>query len=188
MQRALCAVVAALTVLTLMPDEAQSQDRRYRRQGSVTTRLGLGAFVLRSVTTDEQGNTVGEDASVGVSLLGGLSYALHPRLVADFDVEGLFGINDGLELIQLELTPGARLFLLPELYFRGAYAVRTKDPTNQLGLLGVGYYFSRNRSVGFYIEVNAVVQRKRGRLPHHPQARHGVEVLNHTVDEAIQVV
>ena len=139
--------------------EVQAQRRGaggFLKSGTVGTRLGLGAFLIREVTTDGEGEVVDEDTSLGLSLLGGLGYALHPRIALDFDLELHFGFEPQMELLQVEMTPAARLFLMPKLYGRAAYAVRLKDPTNQLFTLGGGYFLSRG-SLSVYLELNVVV-------------------------------
>ena len=138
--------------------EAQAEGR-YRRQGSTSARFGLGAFGVRTVTTDGAGNAVDEGTSLGISVLGGLSYAAHPRLLLDGDLEFFFAVDPQLDLIQTELTPGARLFMMPALYLRGAYAVRLLDPTNQLFLMGLGYYLTQS-DVAVFVELSYVLWSK----------------------------
>ncbi len=157
-------LVAAVTwaALLAVSSPAQAQKRGgggLLRQGSVGTRLGAGAFAVRSVTTDGQGNVIDEDTSLGLSLLGGVGYALHSRLALDFDLETFFGFEPDLELLQVEMVPGARLFITPRLYGRAAYAVRLKDPTNQLLLLGAGTYLSLGNP-GIFIELSFVAHSK----------------------------
>lgn len=151
--------VALVALVMAWPTQAQAQRRGgdgYLKRGAVGSRLGAGLFSVQTIETDGQGNVIGEDSSLGLSVLGGLSYALHERLALDFDAALLFGFEPELTLLQTELVPGARLFVLPSLYGRAAYAVRVQDPTNQLGLLGAGFYVSRS-SLSVFIELNYVV-------------------------------
>jgi hypothetical protein len=144
-----------LGLFTLYPDNTEAREQ-YRRQGSSSARIGLGAFAVRTVSTDGQGNATDEGTSLGLSLLGGLSWAAHPRLVLDGDLELFFALTPQLDLIQTELTPGARLFITPRFYARGAYAVRLLAPENQLFLMGAGYYISRS-DLSVFVELNYVL-------------------------------
>ncbi len=147
-------VGALVLVATLFADttaEAQSRSKDgYLRRGAVGSRLGLGVFGVRYIDADGT-----ERTNFGASVSGGLSYAVHERLALDADSEVLFGFTPDFDLLQVELTPGARLFVLPKLYARAAYAVRVLDPQNQLALVGGGYYLTTG-NLAAYIEINYV--------------------------------
>ena len=152
-------LLTAAAVLCLAPTASQGQARTkdgYLRAGATGTRIGFGLFAVRNVTTDADGNVVDDGTSIGASLNGGLAYALHPRLALDADLDLMFGFEPELDLLQVELTPGARFFMLPALYARGAYAIRVLQPRNQLFLLGAGYYLGGG-SVAAFLELNYVV-------------------------------
>jgi hypothetical protein len=174
LKTALCLV--CLLALSALPAETQGQRRTksgYLKAGSIGTRAGVGAFLLQGTERTDEGALV-RDTSLGLSLLGGLSYSIHPRLSLDFDLETLFGFIPDMELIQLETTPGARVFLMPKLYGRTAYALRLLAPTNKVLTLGGGYYLSRG-SLSVYVEMNFVVHsEKEVETPVIPRA--GLEV------------
>lgn len=150
-----CAVLVALCALGVWAQQADARGK-FRRQGSTSARLGFGAFAVRNINSD------GSDAgsTLGLSLLGGLSYAIHPRMLVDGDLELFYALNPQLDLIQVEMTPGARVFITPSFYARGAYAVRLLDPGNELALLGAGYYISQS-SLAVFVELNYVLWSER---------------------------
>ena len=151
--RALWAGVAVAIVATFacVTTQAQSRSRDgFLRQGATGSRVGLGVFGVRYVRADGT-----EETSFGASLAAGLSYAILPRLALDADGEVLFGFTPDFDVLQVELSPGARFFVLPRLYARGAYAVRLLKPQNQLALVGAGYYLTQG-NIAAYFEVNYV--------------------------------
>lgn len=152
-RNALCVAALALVALTFTTADADAQSRSkdgFLRKGATGSRLGFGVFGVRYVNADGS-----EKTSIGAALAGGLSYAIHPRLALDADAEMLFGFTPDFDLLQVELTPGARLFVLPRLYARAAYAVRVLDPQNQLALVGGGYYLTQG-NLAAYLEINYV--------------------------------
>lgn len=135
-----------------------SSSRAYQPSGSTRTRFGLGASTLRTVTVDENGQSK-DETSLGLTARIGVSHAATSRLVLDGDLAFLFGFTPDIDLVQVEMTPGARFFLDPRFYLRSAYVVRLKDPTNQLFLLGGGYYLTRG-SLSLFAELNYVAWSK----------------------------
>jgi hypothetical protein len=145
------ALVLLATVFVDTSAQAQSRSKDgFLRPGATGSRLGFGVFGVRTVNSDGT-----ERTNFGASLSGGLSYAVHQRLALDADGEFLFAFTPDLDLLQVELSPGARLFVLPRLYARVAYAVRLLDPQNQLALVGGGYYLTTG-NLAAYIEINYV--------------------------------
>lgn len=143
-------MAAALTALTIPAD---AEAARFPRSGTTRSRLGLGVFSTTTTRVDENGDT-DEQIGFGLQVMVGGSYVVVPRLLLDADL-GLFFDLGPLDLNQVEFTPGARLFVTPSFYLRGAYAVRMMDPTNQLGLIGVGTYFGGGR-VRVFAELNYI--------------------------------
>lgn len=148
-------VAAALAAL-MFAQEADAA--RFPKAGSTRSRLGLGIFSTTTTTVDEDGNRE-EQIDFGMSVLVGASYAVAPRLMLDADL-GLFFDLGPIDLTQVEFTPGARIFVTPSFYLRGAYAVRMMDPTNQLGLIGLGTYFGGSR-VRVFAELNYIAYAQR---------------------------
>ena len=145
------AIVGTVAITSASDGHAQARSKDgFLRPGATGSRIGVGLFGVHYKNADGS-----EETSFGASVAFGLSYALHSRIAIDADSDLLFGFTPDLDLLQVELTPGARFFFNPRLYARGAYSVRLLDPMNQLALLGGGYYLTQG-SLAAYLELNYI--------------------------------
>lgn len=145
-------------VMSAAPSSVCAQEREgdgFLRPLSRTGRFGVGVGQSRRIVEKADG-TVTEEIGVVGSLLVGVGLAVHRRVAVDLDGGMTFDLTPQVELSQLTLAPGVRLFALPELYGRISALGFLLEPRNTLGLVGAGYYITARRLAAF-IELNVVV-------------------------------
>jgi len=135
----------------------QAQEREgdgLLRPWSRTGRFGIGLGQSRRIVEDGQGG-LKEETGLAGSVLLGVGLAVHHRVAVDVDGGMLFDLSPDVELSQLTLTPGVRVFALPQVYGRVAALNYLLAPRNALGLVGAGYTITTRRLAAF-LELNVV--------------------------------
>lgn len=153
---ALLVLAASVCGLLLFTSSASAQSRKgdgYFEPGTFGFQLGIGGGTVSTTTVDENGEQKTENEFI-LGFLPGASYALHDRVALDLDTSFWLLLND-FELSQVSVTPGTRLFALPNLYGRLALQNDFKTPTNNMLLTGVGYFLGLG-SVATFLEVNYI--------------------------------